>query len=339
MRKWLLTFGLWLVGISSILGAVPKDYFFSLSNCRVRPMGMGGAFTAIAGELQTAFYNPATFNLADLSHGLKLSVFFNPMVSIGLFDLYNKTNKELSVNEWWNVFRVLPKAVVLSTSRLEFGLVNHEELEERVAYHPHVRFFEADHFFQYHAESAVLRMKLATQVQIGGAVQYYTVLIGDSLRHGFGTSYGVFILPNPRVNIGVVFINVPNEMANVRLNADRFEDETVNVGISYHPFSLSTVAIDVRNLTEESQKTTRELHVGLEQGLWQHLFLRLGYYRDRLLKEDHYSAGIGLLNLNLFQRGENHFSVPVLALNYAISVTNTEINPTRWHFFSLTWGF
>ena len=182
-------------------------------------------------------------------------------------------------------------------------------------------------------------MKLATQVQIGGAVQYYTVLIGDSLRHGFGTSYGVFILPNPRVNIGVVFINVPNEMANVRLNADRFEDETVNVGISYHPFSLSTVAIDVRNLTEESQKTTRELHVGLEQGLWQHLFLRLGYYRDRLLKEDHYSAGIGLLNLNLFQRGENHFSVPVLALNYAISVTNTEINPTRWHFFSLTWGF
>ena len=307
---------------------------------RTRAIGMGTAFTAVESGLESALYNPATFQYIEAHKGLKFSVLFNPVVSAGLYNLYNNDSREgISTGDWYNVFRTLPKAIVLSSEKWEFGLINHEELETRSSFHKQIKFVEGDHFFQHHVENFIARIKLAKQVQLGAAVQYYSAFVEDSLQHGFGASYGVFIKPHSKLNVGVVFVNLPVGMKNVRVNHDRFNTESVNVGFAYRPFSQTTIALDVRNLSEESQTTTREIHFGVEQGIFNQIYLRSGFYRDRFNKKNRFSFGIGLLNLNMFRLDDAKYYGPNLAINYALMVEPNELENRRWHFLTVQWGF
>lgn len=316
-----------------------KDSFFTLNYSRSRAIGMGAAFTAVEGGWEAAFFNPATFQFVNVEKGLHFSVLFNPFVSLGLYDLYKHgAKKKLTTEQWWNVIRTFPKALVLSTENWEFGLINHEELESREFYHPNVRFFEGSHFFQHHVENFVVRVRLAEQVFLGGGIQYYTSFVQDSLQRGFGSSYGVFIRPNPKLNVGVVFISSPGKMKDIRIAYDRFENETVNVGFSFRPWPSTTLAVDVRNISEEAQKTTREIHLGFEQGFFGHLYLRGGYYRDHGVKENRFTLGFGLVNLDLFRLGKSRHGAPVLAINYAL-LSEPGNREGRKHFFSFQWGF
>jgi hypothetical protein len=313
-----------------------KDYYFTLNYSRSRAVGMGVAFTAVTGGLESAFYNPASFQYILPNKGVHFTLLFNPIVSAGLYDFYSQSSR-VSTNAWLDIIKTLPKAALISIKNWEIGFINHEELETRQDSHPNLKFFEGDHFLQHHMENFVVRVRLAEQVQIGGSVQYYSVWMADSLQHGFGTSYGIFVHPHPKMNVGIVFISLPTKMKSVRLNYDRFESETVNVGLAYQPFSATTLALDVRNLSEDSQQTTRELHVGVEQGFWGHIFLRSGFYQDQWTKNSRLSFGLGLLNLDLFRFDELKSASPNLAINYALVIQpNTD---DRWHFLSFQWGF
>ncbi len=300
---------------------------------------MGSAFTAVEGGLESAFYNPATFRFVETKKGINLSFIFSPFVTYGTYNLNNNNSQEAtSGGGWWDIVRTLPKAIVLSTANLEIGFVNHEELESRRYFHSHLRFLEADNFFQHHVENLVVRVRLADQVHIGGSVQYYSVFSNDTLRRGFGSSYGVFLRPHPKLDFGVVFISLPAGMKNIRLDHDRFENESVNIGISYQPFSSTTFAIDLRNLSEEAQNTTREFHIGFEQGFWHNIYIRSGYYRDRKLKNNRMTLGIGLLNLDLLRLRDSKYSSPNMAINYAIMFEPGSNAKSRWHFISFQLG-
>lgn len=317
-----------------------KDFYYTMNYSRARATGMGSAFTAMEGGLESSFYNPATFRFVDTQNRrINLSFIFSPFASYGIYDL--KNNKLPNGNPeagWWDIVKTLPKAIVLSTKNFEIGFVNHEELESRQYFHPHTRFLESNNFFQHHVENLVVRVRLAEQVHLGGSVQYYSVFKNDSLRHGFGSSYGVFLRPNPKLDFGIVFISLPGGLKNIRLDHDRFEHESVNIGISYHPFSSTTFALDLRNLTEEGQNTTREYHIGFEQSFLNHIYLRSGFYRIYTLKNNRMTLGIGLLNLDLLRFGNSKYSSPNLALNYAIMFDPGSGSDTRWHFFSFQLG-
>jgi len=299
---------------------------------------MGAAFTAVEGGLESAFYNPATFHFVQSTKGMNVSFLFNPLSSIGLFKYYNSSENGLSNGKWLDVFKILPKAIVVSTKNWEIGAFNHEEIETREFFHPNVNFIEGDRFLQHHVETLTGRLRLADQVQLGVSFHYYTSFLNDSLQHGFSSSYGVFLRPHKQLDFGIAFISLPTGMKGIRVNHDRFEDETVNIGVAYHPFNLTTVTLDIRNLTEDSQKTTREFHIGLEQGFWRQVYLRSGYYRDRFNKKDRFSFGVGLLNLDLSRLGSSKYYSPNLALNYSIMIEPGD-EKTRWHFFTLQWGF
>ena len=249
-----------------------------------------------------------------------------------------KAQNDVSGSGWWDFVRTLPKAIVLSTAKWEVGIVNHEELESRQNYHPNSRFFEHQNFFQHHVENFVVRVRLADQVHLGGSIQYYSAFMNDSLLHGFASSYGVFLRPNPKLDFGVVFISLPSRMKNIRIDHDRFDNESVNIGISYHPFSQTTIALDLRNLSEETQNTTREFHFGLEQGFWHQFYLRSGYFKDRMSNSNRLTFGFGLLNLNLLRFRESKYYSPNLIINYAIMLEPGSSNNSRWHFFSFQWG-
>ena len=126
-------------------------------------------------------------------------------------------------------------------------------------------------------------------------------------------------------------------MKEVRLHHDRFEDETVDIGAAYHPFQCTTLALDIRNLTEDSQNTTREFHVGIEQGLFGQVCIRAGYYRERFEKKNRLTFGFGLFNLDFFRFGTSKYYTPNMALNYSIMLEPGH-NSVRWHFLSLHWG-
>ena len=317
-----------------------RDHFFTISYSRARPQAMGGAFAAVQGGLEAAFYNPATFQLTNLNRGKKLSFFANPLASAVLYQHYSQDGtKKLGQNEWWNVLSVFPKAIFFSTPTVEAGLISLEELETREAFHPNRDIFEVDHFFEHHFETAVIKVRLAEQVSLGATLSHYAFMTGDSVETGLGASYGVYIQPNRYVGVGVVFIDLPDQMRDLRLRWDRFEGKTVNMGISFRPFRMTTLSLDVRNLTEDNLPNTRELHIGVEQGLWRHLYLRTGYYRDAVLPRRVVTAGIGLFNLSFSAQGERRFDVPVLALNYALQVESGVSEPIRRHFLSFNWGF
>ena len=342
LRRWfwgILVFGV-LFPRGSKAAAETEDHFFAISYGRTRAMGMAGAFAAVPGGMEAVFFNPATLQLTDLNRGFRLTLFVNPLASAALYNLYtNQENSRLSRGQWWNVVRVFPKALFFSTPILEAGFVNQEELETREAYHPHKKFFEPQYFFQHHFETAVLRVKLAEQVAVGVTFSYYSYPEGDSVQQGFGASYGVFIRPSPKVGVGIMFMDLPTQMRDLRLFWDRFEGQTVNAGIAFHPFSLTTLSLDVRNLTEDNLANTREVHVGIEQGIWRHLYLRTGYFQDSRLPRRFFTAGFGLLNLGFAADGRRKFSVPVLALNYAIQIETGTSRTVRRHFLSFNWAF
>ncbi len=317
-----------------------QNLFYTLNYSKSRAIGLGAAFTAVEGGLATAFYNPATFRFAQADKGIKFSLVINPLVSAGIFHYYsNHSGPESTSEKWLRIVQTLPKAVVLSTPNFEASFINHEELESRESFHPNTQFFEGDDFFDHHVESFVLRVRLADQIQMGGTINYYTAVVNDTLQRGLGSSYGIYIRTHPKLDVGIVFISMPGKMKNLHLNYDRFEDETVNVGMAYHPFHSTTLAVDVRNLTEESQQTTRELHFGFEQGILNQFFLRAGFYRDRNLAQNRLTVGFGLLNLKPNRYDHPVYQSPNLVLNYALMIEPGNRNSTRWHFLSFQWGF
>jgi hypothetical protein len=332
-----------LVSVLSIVGgsvAQNRDYYFTVGYSQAHPMGMGGAFTAIEGGLSSIHYNPATFRLANIKRGFRIAGFANPVASISMYSFFREdSEKGLTASNWWDVARVLPKAVVLSTPTWEFALLGQEELESRKEFHENKKLFEADNFFNHVVHTALLRIRLADQVHIGGTLSQYTSEVNSETMNKIGSSYGFYVIPSPKLGVGIVFMDIPAKFKNIRLENDRIEDETVNIGVAYHLLANNTISLDVRNMSEENRSTTREWHVGLEQGFWKHIYLRSGFYRDQRKNENHFSFGAGLVNLNFARHGVRKFVIPVLAVNYALRLNRKDGTTTRTHFLSLIWGY
>lgn len=320
--------------------AAERERFFSVNYGRARAAGMAGAFTAVPAGWEAAFYNPATLQLVGEETPFRISVFLNPLASASLYNYYQRMRKNgrpFETADWASIMALLPRAVFFSTRIVEFGWVNFEELESREPYHPHIQFFEADNFFNHYMQASVIRIRLAEQIALGGGLTYFTTFRDDSLRKGFGVTYGVLIRPSSNVRVGVVFFHYPQKFQFLRLNYDRFVGETVNIGVAFQPFSMTTLAIDVRNLSEDNMPNTREVHFGFEQGIWRHFYLRGGYFREASAKANWFSAGIGLLRLRGGRKREGVFSAPTFALNYAVLFK--ENGNLKRHFLSFSLGF
>lgn len=316
------------------------DHYFTVNYAKARPLAMGGAFTAVEGTFESIYYNPATFNLANVRDGIRVSGFINPFASISLYSYYQRDSEDgISNSNWARILKVLPRALVISNPKLEFALLGYEELESRKDSHKNARFFEADSLFKHMVHSALIKVRLANQVFIGGTLSYFTTPHSSKLDDRIGVSYGIYLLPSPKLGIGVVFIDAPNDFENASFEYDRFDDASLNIGINYKPRPNNNFAFDIRNISEENKETTRELHFGFEQGIGSHLYLRSGFYRSPKSKQNNYSFGIGLLNLNFNRNGIKKFNIPVLAINYAIKFAKIDRRKTRTHFLSFNVGF
>lgn len=315
------------------------DHYVSISFSRVRPLSMGGAFTAAEGGIETIHFNPAALRLFGFQPGIQFAVFINPVAPAALYHDYTRSDSGcLSSDQWWNVIRLLFKGVVISSSRFDLGVVWYEELLDRYQHLNSLLFFDTNRFFDYHMGTGFIHIKLADQVALGGTITQYSVLVGDKVDRSLGASYGIFLKPNPRMDVGVVFIDLPQKSPSSRIVLERFEDETVNVGISYKLFRSNLLTLDIRNISEENKTAVREVHIGLEQRLWRHLAVRGGFFKKKWSPDRFYSLGIGLVNLNLFRSFARQFDYPQFLCNYGMVVRWNKVDnkgKEYWHMVSL----
>ena len=325
-----------LLGISKA-GFCQEDFFVALSSVKARPLAMGGAFTSIRDDLSAMDYNPAAFDLYQSEKIFRLTVFFNPVAPV----VVAKDHRRLSVSSrsnWTDAFislGSLVKAVTFSMNSFTAGFLFAEQSLGTTLTRKDRRVLSADGFLDHHSNSAVVNLRLAERVSIALATSLYYQTEGQKRQWGLGSSYGVLLKTARKVRVGVAYIDLPKKMPDYRATGERILDETVNFGVSYEPDTRTLLSADIRNLTEEERRITREVHLGAERVLFSQVALRVGYYRKKIDRKNVFSCGLGLMDGNHWVEQGNQFGHPNFCFNYAFVYDSGPDGPQRWHFASL----
>ena len=318
-----------------------ENYFATLDVSRIVPISMGGAFTAVEDGIGSIAYNPASVEFWTLNKGFRVSLIANPVAPAGLYSYYkDNQNSALSSGQWWDVAKTLLKGVIIGIPEFQAGVILYEEPLARYTKLSGNNIFSAQHFLSNQYETAFARINLADIFSLGGTLSVYTFEDSGRVRREMGASYGILIKPTRNLNVGVMFLDLPNAIQNIRLPLERMADETVNVGISFKPFRGTTASLDVRNISEETKPASRELHFGIKQRIGNFVGLRGGFFQENETHQKYFSAGVGLFGANLLRPGRSKFDNPDFLLNYSyvISKDNKRCGD-QWHLFSLLFYF
>ncbi|HEX9974378.1 MAG TPA: hypothetical protein VGD14_20080 [bacterium] len=326
---------IFILGIVSA-GYSQQNYFLTLSSTKARPLAMGGAYTAIEDDIVSTFYNPATLSLYPAKKDYRVTFFLNP---IGLSTLlseqiHQNDNEPENGNQFLQSIGLLFKALVFTGKFVDISLVFNEQLIDANTIFQQKQLFDDCDIWSNSYHTLATRVKLADKVAIGVAGSYYTKEVDSEKLRGFGFSYGILLKPAPYLNVGLAFIDFPQQIPEVRLPLERIADQTMNIGVSYRPFSSTIFSLDIRNLTEEQQKSVREAHFGIEQNIFSIMAIRCGYFQERFSNNRTYSAGLALFDSNLIFSKERQFNHPQFILNYSFIHQKKDTELLNWHVIS-----
>jgi hypothetical protein len=308
----------WLGSQANVHGQT-EHWFHTLSTAWARPMAMGGAFTAVADHLPALLYNPANFSLYRDPRVTRLTVFFNPLGFAAALhqpeQLYG--SEKLGSRELASAVELLVRGMAVGNRSFQFAVLIGEEAPSPAISNRQellsVRGYPSN---QYGLATA--RFRFAERVAIGGSVAIYYQDGPAGREWDIGSSYGVTLLSSSQIRIGVSYWSFPESMADYRMQLERIVHEAVNLGIAYQaPFGL-LLAMDIRNLGEETRLPVRELHFGIEQRLLPWCAVRGGYFRNRINHHDLFFTGIGLIDQNLWRSSRLRFQEPDWALQYGV---------------------
>ena len=295
---------------------------------------MGGTGTGILDGLGSVIYNPATLGFHNYTQSKNFALFFNPIGSISAVRDREKlsVDNQLEALDWLNYAGLYIKALVYSSTSFTTVLVLSEQLTPLPASGERKSILSGDGILDSNFSTLSARLRLANQVAIGASGFLFTVREGKRV---FGSSYGVFIQPSTAVSVGVVYFDLTDDVGDSFINHSRFEDETVNVGLSYKPFKSFILALDLRNVSEEEQDLNREFHVGMEYSPIALFALRTGFYRAEDTQQNIYSCGLGLLDSNLFHSAQDQFVYKDFSVNYGVQIEQSEKSYHYNHFLSM----
>ena len=303
---------------------------------------MGGAVTAVEDDIGAISFNPATFSLSENNSKLFFSFHLNPILPIvasrqrEFFGLDQGKGFDRVIN----TLKYLFKSITFRTNVFDIGFLFNEEmfLQKDTG-----RFFSGIEFFDNNYNSAVVNVRLSSQVNIGISGSIIRNRVDNKVEEGGEISYGILVKPNNKYQIGIMFIDFADRVKNFRRRFDRLADESLNAGLAFFPWRGFSFTFDVRNLTESSSEETfglQEFHSGFEITRIKHLSVRGGYYREKLKGNNYsniYSAGVGLIDLNRLRSTGTRYNHPVPFLSYTILFEYTPDKLFKWHF--LTIGF
>lgn len=295
---------------------------------------MGGAFSAISGDLPSITFNPATLSLVQVWRGYRFSYYLNPVSPAVILTenrLLGGGDEEPGKNFLEAVTATL-KSFTVSFRNLDIGLLLGEESLDLSDSDKGEAFFPSGPFRKNYSHTLAVTLRLDERIALGMSG---SLLVKGDQKSPLGSSYGVLLVPNDRYSIGVFFINLPNDWSNFRNQLERLDDETVNVGLSLHPDGKTTVAVDLRNLAGDTTLATRELHLGFERVVITHLALRAGAFRKKPGGGYVFSGGVGLVDLNRFKKKKNWLKQPNYLVNYAFVREESNSENINWHFLTI----
>ncbi|NOZ61553.1 MAG: hypothetical protein GXO74_07705 [Calditrichaeota bacterium] len=328
--KYLIPFLL----LGSVSVQAQNDLFLSLSTMKAKPLSMASAYTSVEDNLVSGLYNPASLRLFKGEKNFRVTFFLNPIApASAIYERYGKepADPSLESRSVWKDALLLFKGVVISAKFLDFGLVFNEQIIDPRVISQQKDIFSYYDFSKNSSHSAILHLRLADRVSLGASGTLFLREQGDKVQRGFGFSYGILMKPAKRMNAGVVYHYLPRLMSDVRIPLEKMVDQTINVGLSYYPFDATTLSLDLRNLTEEKGKSVIELRFGVEQRVFSLFALRGGYFKERFSDREQISAGIGILDTNIFFSRAEKFQRSPFLLNYAVIFEKNNAVTTRWH--------
>ncbi len=325
-----------VLGFSGV-GFSQQDYFFTLSTTKARSLAMGGAYTSIEDDIVSATYNPATLSLYRFDKDFKLTFYLNPIAPATIYyeRFYNDQSEQRQKENIFGTALLLMKSLVFTGRFIDIALILNEQIIDDNYLSLQKKFFQNCKLWENSYHTLATRIKLADRVSLGVSSSFYVKSINEEARQGWGFSYGILLKPSPRMNVGLAFVDYPNNASEIRMPLERLADQTMNIGISYKPTATTTLSLDLRNLTEDDRKGVREAHLGFEQNLFSILAIRGGYFKERFVDTHTLSAGIGLIDSNLLFADDNHFTHPQFMLNYSFLYQKSEEDYLNWHVLSL----
>ena len=144
----------------------------------------------------------------------------------------------------------------------------------------------------------------------------------------------MILQPRSNLTFGLCYFDFPNDYEKDRMVLERIGDETLNIGVSYSPWKLLTLILDVRNVSDEGKGAVREPHMGIEIIPIKHVTFRGGHYRDREKNENTFSLGMGFLNWNSILPKERSFMHPTFSLNTTVLWQRNDQLINRWFLLS-----
>ena len=304
---------------------------------KARPIAMGGAYTSIEDDIVSANYNPATLSLYKFDKDYRFTVYLNPIAPTTIYyeRFKNNTQNHESNEDVFKTAALLMKSLVFTGRFIDVAMIFNQQILDNSYLIDQKKFFQNCDLWENSYHTLVTRIKLADRVSIGASGSFYIKNIDHEVKRGWGFSYGILMKPAARMNVGLAFMDYPDDMPDIRLPLERMVDQTMNIGVSYKPTSSTTLSLDIRNLTEDDRKGVREAHLGFEQNLFSLLAIRGGYFKERFAESQAFSAGIGLIDSNLLFTDDNQFNHSQFILNYSFVYFKNKQQIFNWHVLSL----
>jgi len=337
MRTLLLTF---LMCVMAFSADADEHRFLTASIIRARSLAMGSAYYSLIDDFSAGIYNPGAFRLNRTREERNFRLFFNPIgMGVAFYD-YSKYDRDFSKDDKLTAAEgllsasILLKGAVFTTRLFDIGFNLGEEIIASDSLLTHNdRFLSIEEHTFGSFNSLFVNFKIASSVSLGITGTLYKSRTNGRTTYKGGYTFGVLLNPNPKLNVGIAYNEIPEDFLQGRFLVESIEGGAVTSGISYYPDEKTVLSIDLRNLNKEDKLVTREIHAGLEKCVGERIALRAGYYRKKLTNNDVFSFGIGILptweKISKFVNSSRNDAV-----SYTLIIEENG-EKCNWHVFSL----
>ena len=306
--------------------AFPDERYSANSPVGIRALGMGGACTAVYDDLAASIHNPAFLGLNNRDYN-GFSFFVNPLgIAAVITDSDDLKHNSIDIIDAVHLFGSAVKGISFSQQFITSTLILSESLTDFSE--PSGKFFSSDKLLDWNFDVFSTQFKFAEQFSIGASGFLFTTCFDKTERKG-GLGYGIRLAPNPNFIIGVSYFDIPNEIVPFFITDFRILDETINVGITYLYKKNILVSLDIKNVTEENEVLTKEMHVGTEFYFSKYFTARSGYYYDQYRKQNVFSCGFGLFSNSMYEK--EFFNLFLINLNYGLEIKKSEYRINQYH--------
>lgn len=278
--------------------AAANDHNVLFFNNIARPLGMGGAYTAVPDFDHNHLYNPAAVAFPR-SEGMKFSWSFDLIRSLYfLIELADSSSLSSGDDIEW----LIGLSLILGTSQLavcnQYFALKFNPLEQLPT--------KAADGFPMHVSTFSLSFRLSGPLrgfQLGSALQLYNLFKGDGSPSGIGFSGGLYYRPRDLspFSFGIYYFTAEKQVVDIRRPFERILNKTFNAGAAYKIPGLVTLSFDLRNLNRYDEGNYLQPHLGVEKMImgsgsdaeyWA-LILRGGGYYNSSIDSAGYSFGVG----------------------------------------------